>query len=97
MEPLFFVPNDVEEVFCWMSSGPGSAKRCDEVMQARCAKKTPTMTKQKMWRGSAAQKAACVQGDAGGDDVWNWSFAFQDIWALPFRKYKLEFRYCGIQ
>lgn len=97
MEPLFFVPNYVEEVFCWMSSDPGSAKRHDEVMQARCAKKTATTTKQKMWRGSAARKAACVQGDAGGDEVWNWSFAFQDIWTLHVRKCKLEFRCCGIQ
>lgn len=68
-------------------------------MQSHCAEQNnnnQTKKSKKPQRGSGAQKAACAQGHSGGDEVWSWSFAFQDIQTLHTRKCKLEFKDCGI-
>ena len=97
MEPLFFVPNDVEEVFCWSEWAVVLAQKKAMMRSCKHIVQNKTTMKQKTGRGSAAPKAACVQGDTGDDEVWNWSFAFQDVQTLHIRNCKSEFKRCGIQ
>lgn len=81
----------------WMSTGPGSEKKAWWGYASSSCRIKQQQGNKKPERGSAVQKAACMQGNAGVDVVWNWSFMFQGVQTLHIRKYKLEFKCCGIQ